>query len=289
MEAILYKILIFAGAALCALIVVRLAGRYLLERKELGGRRSEDESLRRFISPGELVQRRFYFALIAGLVLFVLQLLFGVEKMQIAVPVSFAASVAAYWLVLAYYRCKAVKRKEAFDAKVLDLTMGLANGMKSGLAIGQALDAVAARIGDPMREELVATLREHRLGLDLSSAIENLYRRMPSEDLNLLATSIALTTRSGGSLVEVLEEMVATIRARTEFNGKLKNMTAQGRYEALVISLAPVAAFVLFYFIDPALMRPLVQTGVGWIAIGVAAALIATGYTILRKMTNVEA
>ena len=82
--------------------------------------------------------------------------------------------------------------------------------------------------------------------------------------------------------------MADTIRKRTDFHGRLKNMTEQGRYEALVISLAPVAAFAIFYLIDPVLMRPLVQTGIGWCAIGAAACLIYAGYKILRKITNVE-
>ena len=152
----------------------------------------------------------------------------------------------------------------------------------------QSIEAVAKRIGGPMQEELATLLREYRLGVDLPDAFERMYRRMPCEDLHLLVTSISLTTRSGGSLVEVLEELVSTIRSRTEFQERLKNMTAQGRFEALAISLAPVAAFVLLYLIDPGLMRPLVTTGWGWLAVTGAATLVFTGYYILKKIVTIE-
>lgn len=287
MNIVFYKALIFAATSLSFMVLIKLVFRSLMERLEFR-HRPDEEDMRRFVTPRKLLAQRFYGALLTAIALFLLQLSFGVEKMRIALPVSFAAGCAAYHLVLAYYVRKIAMRKEAFDAKILDLAMGLANGMKSGLALGQALDAVSRRIGNPMREELAMVLRENRLGVDFPTAFEKLCRRMPSEDLHLLTTSIALTTRSGGSLVEVLNEMVVTIRARTEFHGRLKNMTSQGRYEALVISLAPVAAFVLFYLIDPMLMRPLVQTGIGWTAIGVAAALIAAGYAVLRRITTVE-
>ena len=115
-----------------------------------------------------------------------------------------------------------------------------------------------------------------------------MYRRMPCEDLHLLVTTISLTTKSGGSLVEVLEEMVVTIRSRTDFQERLKNMTAQGRFEAFAIAMAPVAAFVLLYFIDPALMTPLVTTGYGWLAITGAGLLVITGYYILKKIITIE-
>ena len=111
---------------------------------------------------------------------------------------------------------------------------------------------------------------------------------MPCEDLHLLVTTISLTTKSGGSLVEVLEEIVETIKSRTEFQDRLKNMTAQGRFEALVISCAPFAAFLLLYLIDPVLMKPLISTGVGWLAVGGACLLVTTGYFVLRKIITVE-
>ena len=81
---------------------------------------------------------------------------------------------------------------------------------------------------------------------------------------------------------------MTTIRARTDFQERLKNMTAQGKFEALSISLAPLAAFILLYVIDPELMKPLVTTAWGWLAVGIATALVLTGYYILVKITTIE-
>lgn len=282
-----YLAFIFASVAVGSAITLRFLVRYLHEKQELATTGVLGD-VKRFIEPGKLLSLRLFFALTAFSVLFILQLVFGVKRMVIALPVSIAAGYVAWRLVLAWYVRKAGKRREAFQAKVLDLTMGLANGLKSGLALGQSLDSVSKRIGEPMREEIATLLREVRFGLDYPTAFENLTRRMPGEDMHLLSTSVALTTRSGGSLAEVLDEMADTIRKRTDFHGRLKNMTEQGRYEALVISLAPVAAFAIFYLIDPVLMRPLVQTGIGWCAVGAATFLIYAGYKILRKITNVE-
>ena len=282
-----YMAVIFAATAVGSTIVLRLLVRYLYEKQELDAANALAE-VKRFIDPRRLLSMRVFFAFAAFAVLFILQILLGVEKMLIALPVAAAVGFASWRLVLAWYLWKAAKRREAFQAKILDLTMGLANGMKSGLALGQSLDAVSRRIGDPMREEIATLMREVRFGLDYPTAFENLRRRMPGEDMHLLATSVALTTRSGGSLSDVLDEMSETIRRRIEFHERLKSMTEQGRYEALVIALAPLAAFALFYLIDPVLMRPLVQTGIGWCAIGVASCLIYAGYKILRKITNVE-
>ena len=280
-------VIIFVASASFAWLVIGFFSRYLREKLEL----ATDPgyvALSRFISPAKLLSVRLFGALLVSCGMFIGQLAFGVEKMAIAVPVACGFGIAAWFLIFAWYKRKLRVRNEMFQAKILDLTMGLANGMKSGLALGQALDAVAKRVGDPMQEELMILLKENRLGIEFPEAFERLYRRMPCEDLHLLVTAVALTTKTGGTLVEVLEEMVVLIRARTEFNEKLKNMTAQGRFEALAISCAPVAAFLLLNFIDPALMRPLVTTGMGWLAVAGAALLVGMGYWVLRKLITIE-
>ena len=280
-------ILIFVATGLFCYIMLNMTNKYLLEKLELNTN-SKYEILRRFISPQKLLLSRIFTALTCGSCMFILQLVLGVEQMKIALPVACGFGIAGYFAVYWYFLQKLLKRKISFESKILDFTMGLSNGMRSGLALGQSIESVAKRIGGPMQEELAILLREYRLGVDLPEAFERMYKRMPCEDLHLLVTTISLTTKSGGSLVEVLEEMVVTIRSRTDFQERLKNMTAQGRFEAFAIAMAPVAAFVLLYFIDPALMTPLVTTGYGWLAITGAGLLVITGYYILKKIITIE-
>ena len=139
-----------------------------------------------------------------------------------------------------------------------------------------------------MREELAVVLGETRLGFDLTDALERFYSRMPGEDLRLLVTSIKLTLQTGGSLAEVLERMVETIRARVEFQERLKNMTAQGRFEAIAMSLAPVLVYVLLRLIDPDLMIPLTSTLVGWCTIGIVTAWVLVGFFVINKIVTIE-
>jgi tight adherence protein B len=82
--------------------------------------------------------------------------------------------------------------------------------------------------------------------------------------------------------------MVITIRARTDFQERLKNMTAQGRFEAIAMSLAPLAAFILLYLIDPQLMRPMVTTGMGWCGISIVVVLVTLGFLVIKKITTIE-
>ena len=283
---ILNLLLVFGAVSLGVFLAVSTLYKMALESAE--ERNSAYNEIRRFITPDKLLGIRFFSALLAGVGIMVILIFSGVLNALIYIPVGAALAAAAWMAPLLYYKWKASQRKELFEARLLDLTMGLASGMRSGLALPQALEAMAKRMGEPMQEELQTVLREYRFGMELSDALQRLSDRMPGEDLKLLVTTIRLSTKTGGSLVEVMEKMVDMIRSRREFQERLKNMTAQGKFEALAMSLAPLLAFVLLYVIDPQLMRPMLTTGMGWCGIGIVVVLVSCGFFIIKKIVTIE-
>ena len=140
----------------------------------------------------------------------------------------------------------------------------------------------------PMAEELSILRREHRLGMEIADSFVRLVQRMPCEDMRLLAASIRLTGKTGGSLADVLSEMAEMIRGRRDFAEKLKTLTAQGRFEGLVLGAMPVIAFFIFYMIQPDLMMALFKSAIGWTAIGIAAVLEAIGFVVIGRLTKIE-
>lgn len=278
--------LVFTAVTLSVYLAVSTIYKVMLEQAE--DRRTANEELSKFVTPQKLLTMRFAGALCAGVGVASLLLLCGVINAFIYLPVGCAAAVLAAMAPVWYYRWKVARRKEEFENKILDLTMGLVNGMKSGLGLPQALEAVSKRIGGVMQEELQTVLREYRFGMELSEALQRLHDRMPGEDMHLLVTTIKLTTKTGGSLVEVMDKMSEMIRGRREFQERLKNMTAQGRFEAIAMSCAPVAAFLLLYVVDPSLMRPMLVTGMGWVGIGIVVVLVTCGFLVIKKITTIE-
>lgn len=246
------------------------------------------EKAKRFIAPEKLLQVQFVSAAFAIALVVLFLTLFKVDTIYVIVFAAVLFGFLGYLLPFWFYCWKFRKRQELIESKLLDFTMSLANSMKAGLGLPQALEAVTKRLSGPIQEEFQQILREYRLGLELTEAFERLASRVPCEDIKLLVTSIKLTIKTGGSLVEVLDEMVSTIRQRTEFQEKVKNMTAQGRFEAIAISFAPVLAFGILWLIDRELMMPLLTTGTGWCALGIIATLIAIGFYVINKIVTIE-
>lgn len=281
--------IIFAGTSAFASMVLVYAYKGLqAQAKTSGDSGAAQSQFRKFIDPGKLLSIRFALGTAFAVAVVSFLIFNNVLSPAVCVPAGLLLGFIGWKLPYLWFMLKVRRRKQMFDSQILHLTMTLANGLRSGQALPQALDAASQRMGDPMREELALVLNESRYGLDLTEALERLHTRMPGEDLRLLITSIRLTLQSGGSLSDVLERMVVMIRSRTEFHEKLKTMTAQGRFEAIAMSLAPVFVYVILRLIDPELMKPLTGTFIGWCTIGGVAVMIATGFFVINKIVTIE-
>ena len=248
----------------------------------------EVSPMSRFVSSGRLFRIRVVAAVIPALALPTILVSAGVRSLWAIVPLTLVFAFIGWRLPWTYFTILVKRRQALFEMDVLDLALGLDNALRAGMALPQALDKISTRMHGVMREELDVVQREYRLGIDLVQALERLCKRMPCEDVRLLVSAIRITSEAGGSLSEVLREMSQMIRGRREFQDKVKTLTAEGRFEAIAMSLAPVAAFIFMSLIQPDLMKVLYTTVVGWCALGVVAALEISGYWVINKIVTIE-
>ena len=240
-----------------------------------------------FISRPKLRKIQICFATVGALIMLCLLLVAGVTPWAYA-PIAALAGAAAFMLPYLYYQHKVKKRFLEFKSKLLDVVMGLDNGMRSGVALPQALEVVGRDIGGVMQEEIAMTLYEYRLGIDLTKALERLEKRMPDDNLRLFVTAVGISQQTGGSLSDILDKIIETIRQRSIMDDKIHTLTAQGKFESIVMSCAPLMAFLILYLLDRQLMEPLVTTGLGWAAIGGVLLLEAIGYIFIKKIVTIE-
>jgi len=292
MTDILVLALVFAATTWGVWVVTPLLAQLGLERsagkyvkadgvKQLG-------PLYRFTTPERLSQACWSAALLGGGTVAAVLIAVNVLNPYLLGGACLLAGVLCFHIPNKWLQGRIKKRQRLFDARLTDLTLGLANGLRAGSALPQSLEIVSRDMGGPMTEELLLVLHEYRLGVDLPESLNRLCERMPGEDLSLLVTAIRLTMQSGGSLAEVLDRITDTIRQRTDFHDRLMTMTAQGRFEAIAMAAAPLVAFAILFFLDRELMQPLVQTKIGWCAIGVVAVLETVGFLVINKIVTID-
>ena len=181
-------------------------------------------------------------------------------------------------------------RLRDFNAQLADTITLMANSLRSGYALLQAMELVSREARPPMSSEFERVVREVGLGLTPEEALANLVKRIQSDDLELMVTAINVQREVGGNLAEVLDTIAHTIRERVKLKGEVRVITSQQQYSGYIIGALPIALALVLFAINPTYMlRLYTETHwCGWCLTGVSLTMITSGFLIIMKIVRIE-
>ncbi len=203
--------------------------------------------------------------------------------------------VIGFFIPRFYMKRQQGLRLTRFSDQLGDMLNLMVNGLRAGYSVMQALEAVSKELPAPICDEFRRVVQEMQIGIPMEKALDNLLRRIPSEDLDFVITAINVQREVGGNLSEILDTITFTIRERVRIKGEIKVMTAQVRTSGAVLSLIPVFLAVALWFVSPEYIgsffdeNPFIpQPWCGIIAISVILSMIAGGYFAMMKIADIE-
>jgi len=199
-----------------------------------------------------------------------------------------AAGVAGFYAPSIYVKIQQQRRLNAFNSQLGDAINLLANSLRSGYSMLQSMETVAKELPAPISIEFSRVVREVGLGLSNEQAMNNMLRRIQSDDLDLMITAINVQHEVGGNLAEILEVIGHTIRERVRIKGEIRVLTAQGMISGYIISFLPIALGLILYLMNPDYIAAMFEEVCGWIMIGVAVTGIITGFIAIQKIVRIE-
>lgn len=207
-------------------------------------------------------------------------------------PVTVGFSVLAAWLagrlprrVVEHLRRRYVAR---FEDQLTDSLTMLASALRSGLSLPQGLDLVAREMPAPMSQEIGLVLNQQKMGMSLDQALEELGRRIDSDDLALVVNAVLILRETGGNLSETFDTIVHTISERDKVRGKIRTLTAQGVAQGMILTAMPFVLAWVLHLINPDYLRPMFTSVLGWIMLGFMALLLAVGGMMIRKIVTID-
>jgi tight adherence protein B len=186
-------------------------------------------------------------------------------------------------------------RLRAFDKQLPDTITLIANALRAGSSFLQAIELVVRESRPPVSTEFGRVIREVNLGLPFEQALENMVRRVRSDDLELMATAISIQHTVGGNLAEILDSIAYTIRERIRIKGEIRTLTAQQRLSGYVVGFLPIALAGFIFlaapkFFDPMFINPpgLLGLPAGMIIMGMGLVMMFIGFMLIRKIVDIE-
>ncbi|MFM9973166.1 MAG: type II secretion system F family protein, partial [Beijerinckiaceae bacterium] len=171
------------------------------------------------------------------------------------------------------------RRVARFAGQFPDAIDVIIRSLKAGHPLPIAISLVAREMQDPVGTEFGIVADELSFGLDLESAMRNMYLRVGQEDLPLFVTSISIQSATGGNLAVILEGLTRVIRDRFKMRRKITALSSEARMSARVLLALPFVIYLMISAADPHYFdatrgRPETQIALWgslcWMGIGIA-------------------
>jgi tight adherence protein B len=260
-----------------------------LEGSSLGGGIARDLARADLkIKAGEYIAARVILGMAGAAIMWYLNRDSGIIGVVLFTILGF---VIGYMALRFWVKSKQGKRLVRFNDQLADMLNLMVNGLRAGYSTMQAMEAVSREMPPPISDEFRRVVQENQLGIGIEPALENLLRRIPSDDLDLVITAINVQREVGGNLAEILDTISYTIRERVRIKGEIRVLTSQVLYSGRFLAMMPLIIAAILWFLNKPYMMEFFnpETRIpGLIALCIAGGMIAAGYFVMTRIAKIE-
>ena len=189
----------------------------------------------------------------------------------------------ALWL-----KFKIRSRLKKIEKQLPDALDFLVRTLQVGHGLVAIFNIMGEELADPIKTEFKIVGQEIGFGLPFTEAMFNLTNRINSTDFNFLVVGLLIQRESGGNLIELLQSLAKSIRARLMFVDKIEILASEGKSAGIMLSALPFVLGAIISYINPQYMSLLWTTSVGQTIIKVTLVMILIGGAWMWKITQIK-
>lgn len=180
------------------------------------------------------------------------------------------------------------RRLRRFQDQLIDALTLVSNSLRAGLSLNQALQMAGQEMPDPSGEEYRHLISQQQFGQSLEAGLQEMAERLPHDDFRLVVETVLILKETGGNMAETFDTITSTMRERHRVTGKIRTLTAQGVFQAVIIGLMPVGLLLMFNVIAPKFVAPLFDSPLGWGCLGLVLILELVGIFSMKKIVSIK-
>jgi tight adherence protein B len=161
----------------------------------------------------------------------------------------------------------------------------ISRAVRSGQTVPSALQIIADDFDPPVSIEFALCYEQQNLGLSRESALRQLAERSGVMELQIFVVALLVQARSGGDIVELLDNLSSIIRKRLSLRDRIRALSGEGRMQAIVLTLLPIVALIAIMCLAPEYASALMAKP--WLLVATGMAQLA-GALWIRQIVSVE-
>lgn len=161
-------------------------------------------------------------------------------------------------------------KRKLMISQIQDALLNVADALRSGHVIGEAIKIVGDESPYPMGDEFVRAYQEMETGKTLEVALFDLKTRVDIQDFTMAVNAIEIQYEVGGKLEPLLRNMVTIIAERQDLKKEIEKTISSSKMVGIVLLCAPIFFAVVFTMLNKEQFTLMFEMWQGILMIGVA-------------------
>ena len=180
------------------------------------------------------------------------------------------------------------QRMKMFERQLPEALELVSRALRAGHAFSVGLKLVGDEAADPIGIEFRRVFDEVSMGVALPQALKNMTDRLDCVDLRFFVTAVLVQRETGGNLAEIIDSLAGLIRKRFELQLKVRALSAEGRFSAVILFFLPLVVGSALYLMNPEYMSTLFTDPMGQNMLMVGSFLLVTGAIVMKRMVAIK-
>lgn len=206
-----------------------------------------------------------------------------------------AVLIPLIFIYLRYFREEFEKKqKREFGNELKDAMQAIANALKLGYSVENALVQAQKDVGklyseeSRMNQELKYMRRQLEINVPAEKVLEDLAKRTGHEDVRSFTTVMVLARKNGGDMVQILQNAIRQLCERMEVQREIEVLYAAKKMEFYVMSAVPAGMIGYLKLCFPQFMDILYGTVFGIIFMTICLIIYAAAFLWGKRIIEIE-
>ncbi len=233
----------------------------------------------------DFVSNKVYISLLFVVIIIFARIIEGKVPSFIDILVSL---LLGFFLIDIYFKIYDYFKKKRIEQDLLNAIIIMNNAFRSGMSMMQAIEIVSKELKGPISQEFKKMHLEIGYGLSLDVVFERFSKRVESEEVNYITSSLSILNKTGGNIIKVFSSIEKMLFDKRKLKQEMKSLTSSARMISKVLLAMPILFVVIITLLQRDYFKILITTNLGNVLLFMIVLLYALYALIVKKIMKVR-
>lgn len=233
----------------------------------------------------DYVSNKFYISIAFILIITFARIIEGKFPSILDIMVS---ALLGFFLIDIYFKFYDYVKKKQIEQDLLNAIIIMNNAFRSGRSTMQAIEIVSKELKGPIAQEFKKMHLEISYGLSLDVVFERFSKRVESEEVSYITSSLSILNKTGGNIIKVFSSIEKMLFSKRKLKQEMKSLTSSATMISKILLIMPFLFVGIITILNPSYFMPLFNTNLGNILLFLILLIYGLYAYIVNKIMKVR-